>query len=264
MKKKSLKFSTSPDPWKSKTKCIIFSQKTVNTSTVRPIELDGKSLPWVSQIKHLGNILDQANNFKQDLAIKKGQFIAKVNSILQEFYYLSYATIVQLINIYAISFHGSCLWDLYSNECDRLYKSLNVAMRHVYKVPNTTHKYLIEDLSDTHHLKAILNSRYVGFCKSLLGSPKYIVRLLGSLNLTDLRTKMGKTKSKILSECGLKNLTDSKLTSRMVRNETKYMNVPTEEKWRIGIMKGLVKREIFVPGFSQQEMEDMLQVICSS
>ena len=58
MEKKCLKFSTSPDPWKSKTKCIIFSQKTVNTSTVRSIELDGKSLPWVSQIKHLGNILD--------------------------------------------------------------------------------------------------------------------------------------------------------------------------------------------------------------
>ena len=70
-------------------------------------------------------------------------------------------------------------------------------MRHVYKVPNTTHKYLIEDLSDTQH-------------------------------------------------------------------DTKYMNVPTEEKWRIGIMKELVKREISVPGISQQEMEYMLQVICSS
>ena len=192
------------DVRKSKTKCIIFSQKIVATDTIFPIELDGMILPWVSQIKHLGNILDRANNFRQDLAVKKGQFIGKVNSMLQEFYYLDYATLVQLINIYATSFYGSCLWDLFSNDWDRLYKAWNVAMRQIHNVPKITHKYLIEDLSNTYHLKAILHSRYVGFSKSLLKSPKYIVRLLASLSITDLRTKQGRTCSRIISECGLK------------------------------------------------------------
>ena len=68
---------------------------------------------------------------------KMGQFIGKVNSILQEFYYLSDAEIVNLINTYATSFHGFCLWYLYSKECDRLYNSWNVALRQVHKVPNT-------------------------------------------------------------------------------------------------------------------------------
>ena len=63
-----------------------------------------------------------------------------LNSILQEFYYLNYASVVNPINTYATSFLGFCLWDLYLKECDRLYRSWNVAMRQVHNVPNTTHK----------------------------------------------------------------------------------------------------------------------------
>ena len=55
MKKKKLKFSTNTDPAKSKTKCIIFSKKAKERVNVLPIKLNGDSLPWIDEIKHLGN-----------------------------------------------------------------------------------------------------------------------------------------------------------------------------------------------------------------
>ena len=54
---KNLKFSTDPDPVKSKTKCIIFSKKSKDLRNVAPVLLNGDPLPWVQQVKHLGNVM---------------------------------------------------------------------------------------------------------------------------------------------------------------------------------------------------------------
>ena len=52
-----LKFSTDPDPKKSKTKCLIFSKKKADRTGVAPIILNEMALPWVNEVKHLGNVL---------------------------------------------------------------------------------------------------------------------------------------------------------------------------------------------------------------
>ena len=85
--KKNLKFSTNPDAAKSKTKCIVFSKKKKELKNVAPILLNGDPLPWVQQVKHLGNILQCDNSMKIDCAMKRGRFIGKVNSLLQEFHF---------------------------------------------------------------------------------------------------------------------------------------------------------------------------------
>ena len=54
----NLTFSTDVDPCKSKTKCIIFNRKSIDTEKVVKIQLDGKELPWVNTLKHLGMTLE--------------------------------------------------------------------------------------------------------------------------------------------------------------------------------------------------------------
>jgi hypothetical protein len=144
VKLKNLKFSTSPDPEKSKTKCIIFSKKGKDLKDVAPILLNGDPLPWVQQLKHLGNIMQSDNSMKLDCTVKRGKFIGKMNSLLQEFSFADPKVKVRIFNIFATSFYGSGLWDLSSKEVDRLYKSWNVGVRMAFGVPPTTHRYLIE------------------------------------------------------------------------------------------------------------------------
>ena len=81
MKKKGLKFSTNKVPAKSKTKCIVFTQKKI--ANISPVKLDGTDLPWVNQVKHLGNILESNNSMAKDINWKRGQFISKANAISQ-------------------------------------------------------------------------------------------------------------------------------------------------------------------------------------
>ena len=46
---------------------------------------------------------------KKDITTKKEQFIGKVNFLLQEFHYVTPDIFMKIVNIYAVSFHGSCL-----------------------------------------------------------------------------------------------------------------------------------------------------------
>ena len=45
------------------------------------IKLNGDALPWVTQVKHLGHMLQADNSMPVDLAQKRGAFIGKINSL---------------------------------------------------------------------------------------------------------------------------------------------------------------------------------------
>ena len=131
---KHLKFSTNVDPDKSKTKCIIFSPRAKDRNGVAPILLNGDPLPWVREVKHLGNILQCENNMKRDIAVKRGKFIGKVNSLLQELHFAEPSVLIKLLKIYCTSFYGSNLWDIYSSDVDKLFRSWNVTIRNVCRI----------------------------------------------------------------------------------------------------------------------------------
>ena len=88
--KLNLKFGTDLNPGKSKTKCIAFSRKKRAMQPLKEIMLDSYTLPWVNQVKHLGHTLQVDNSMSIDVNLKRGAFIGKVNSLLQEFYFQKY------------------------------------------------------------------------------------------------------------------------------------------------------------------------------
>ena len=131
-------------------------------------------LPWVDEWPHLGNNLNNNDfrypgnsSFLHDLLGISGTFIGKFHGLFQEFGCLDSDILLKVINIYATSFYGSHLWDFSSNEANRLFNSWNSMIRLVYKVPNTTHRYLIEGLSQSKHLKSCLFKRYLSFIHSV-------------------------------------------------------------------------------------------------
>ena len=89
---KNMQFGTDPD------------KDRVN---IPPVMLNGDALPWVSQVKHLGNLLQRDNSMSIYVLQKRGKYIGKVNSLLQEFHYAKSDILTMLINIYATSLYGS-------------------------------------------------------------------------------------------------------------------------------------------------------------
>ena len=56
----NLKFSTDPNPKKSKTKCIFVTGKNKKKQKPENLILDGKMLPWVESAIHLGHVCHQS------------------------------------------------------------------------------------------------------------------------------------------------------------------------------------------------------------
>ena len=124
---------------------------------------------------------------------KKGQFVSKVNSLLQEFYFVESSTLLNMINSYATPFYGSALWNLQSKDCEKLFNAWSVSIRNVMKLDRRTHRHLIEPLSGYSHIKTVLYARYVNFYNSAIKSPKFTVRFLARLFERDHRSTFGKT-----------------------------------------------------------------------
>ena len=262
---KNLKFSTNVNPDKSKTKCLIFSKIVKDRVNVFPILLNGDPLPWVSQVKHLGSTLQLDNSMKVDTSQKRGKFIGRMVSLLQEFSYVDSRVLVKIMNIFNTSFYGSNLWDIFSADSERLYKSWNVAIRQVFNADRCTHRYLIESISGSLHPKVMLASRYVTFHKSLISSSKLCVRVLARLFEKDQRTVLGRTLDQLCNLCKTPDI--SHLTSKNVKSSMSYFDVPQEEEWRVNIVTELlnVRDHTFtLPGFTHAEIKTMLNFTCTS
>ena len=174
---------------------------------------------------------------RHDVAVKRGKFIGTLNSMLQELHFVDSNVFMKLVNIYCTSFYGSNLWDLYSKDVDRIFKSWNVTVRNVLKLPFTTHRYLIEPLSACMHPKTMLTSRYMKFIDSLCSSQKRSVRFLVNNVKDDNRTLTGKTLSRISDDT---NLARNSLSAKTVRNHMKYFPVPPNQEWRCNVILELI------------------------
>ena len=258
---RNLKFGTNADPVKSKTKCLIFSNKNVVQDKFKKIVLDGNELPWVDSVKHLGHLLQRDNSMRLDIAKKRATFIAKTNSLLQEFSNVSTEVFMKLLNSFAINLYGSNLWYLFGKDCNKLYTSYNVAMRMILNVDRRTHRFLLVPLSNALHLKTVLASRFVTFTSH----KKLPVRFLARLFENDLRTVHGKNLSEIALICGepIEFLTSSKVKSML-----RYKNLPATESWRLGICEELMSvrdnEGSHIMGFSSDEVNELLRFACVS
>ena len=170
---------------------------------------------------------------------------------------MSPAVFIKLMHSYAAPMYDSNLWDLFSGDCERLYTSYNVSARNIPKIDCCTHRYFLEPLSEAMHLKTMLLSRYVTFCKSLCESNKMPIRFLASICIQDKRTVMGCVMSTIAFSC---NTNIVSLTARMVKIKLKYSIVNEDDKWRVNLAKELlsIRNELTnLPGFTDDEIDHL-------
>ena len=264
--KMNLKFGTNINIEKSKTKCIIFSKTKMNTCQIKEVILDGHRLPWVSQVKHLGHTLDYNNSMTTDCNLKRGTFVGKVNSLLQEFHYTDANVLLNLVHSYACNIYGSNTWDLFSADSQRLYRSYNVAVRRILNLPRTSHRYLIEPLTNLPHLYVLLLARYVTFVKSLLSSDAFEVRFLANLSILDMKTVLGRSIAIIRNMTNCEDI--SSLCASKVKQSIKYMQIPKDEEWRLGIIKDMMtilnNTDLADSGLSKDNASDLLEFACTS
>ena len=142
-----------------------------------------------------------------------------------------------LYDIFTLSFYGSPLWNLHSQEVERIYKSYNVAVRIAHKVDRTTRTFLIEPLSGCHHPYTLLCSRFLKFHQTNTQCDKPVIRMLAKIYERDLRSVYGNNLRKISKIC---DMDIENLSTQIIKNNVRYRNLPEDENWRIPILNEML------------------------
>ena len=166
--------------------------------------------------------------------------------------------------IFNTHFTGSPLWDLFSEDAVRLENSWNVSVRRTFDLPFQTHRYLVEPVSESVHIKKILIKRFISFLNQISKSTKYLPKALLNNIQYDMRSTTGSNIRKIL----LLTKRDSifEVTGEDI-DRIEYAKLSEENVWRVGLIKEITDvkfGQLKIDGFTIEECEEMLQFACIS
>ena len=253
----NLTFSTNDNPNKSKTKCMAFLRK---KRTLANMTLCEKKLPWVDYVRHLGNtIVNNIDGMSQDIIEKRAQYITRNNELLQEFSFAHPSTKCLINNVFNTHFNGSSLWNLFNNASEKLEKSWNVSQRLIFSLPRETHKYLIEPVSETQHIKQSLMKRFSRFSNMISGSKKNAMLNLYNNVSQDCQSTTGYNLRRIMLHS---DLTHNK---GKYKDQPPYYAVPPNQTWRINLVKELVNinsGRLHLINFSKEDISCLMQYGC--
>ena len=229
------------------------------------LKLCGNNLPWVTSGKHLGNNLeDKINGMKHDMRIKRAKYISKNNELSQEFHFCHPRTKFHLNQVYNSSFTGSPIWDLFSRESEMIEKSWNTSFRIMFDLPFSTHRYFVQPVSNTAHLKNTLLKRFLGFLSQVKNSSKKLPGLLLNIVKHDTRSTTGSNLRNILLLTGKHKIED--LNDSDVNNYC-YAPVESEDLWKINMVREIIDVKAGqqnVDNFSEEELEEILNFLCTT
>ena len=227
--------------------------------------LCGNPLPWVSSLKHLGTMVTNTiDGCQQDMRQKNAKYIDKNCTLDQEFYFAHPSVKLKLNTIYNSHFSGSQVWNLFSKGMATLEGTYNRSVKVMSKLPYQTHRYLIEPISGTSHMKLKILKNYLGFIGQVRESPKHVLRQLYSLTRLDARTVTGQNLRNILL------LTDKLHVDQLnqsVVSDIKYHEIEPNDLWRINIVKEIIDIKhgnlVKPDGWTEEELDTMLNTACS-
>ena len=199
-----------------------------------------------------------------DIKIKTGIYIQKVVQINQEFHFAHPSTKIHLNKIYNGHFTGLKIWELGSREAEKLESAYNRSVKIMFNLPFSTHRYLIEPMTNMQHPKKILMKRYLSFIKSIEGSPKKSLRELLNIVKNDTRSNTGCNLRQIMLNLGLNNI--SEVESPMV-DQYMYHPIQDDDMWRVPFLEEMINvfsSDLEVPGFEMEEINSMLNYICTT
>ena len=109
-----------------------------------------------------------------------------------------------------------------------------MAVKILFDLPRETHRYFIEPISESLHLKTMICSRFLSFFHGLQKCDKTAVRLLSNACKSNVMTTLGKNLNNISQDCQC-DITD--LSKNYVKNNLTFANSPEEDIWKVPMLK---------------------------
>ena len=209
--------------------------------------------------------MHQSVSMEHHAKISRMRFITDSTDVREMFGFALPDQVISAIRLYNTSFYGSMLFDLYGEEAQKIYRSWNTAVKLAWRVPRTTHSYLVENFlgSNSPSLRSSILTRFVKFFHGLTKCTGMETRTLAGLSQADGRSTLGRNLRKIASETGK----DPRWTaSACFRDCFGATPVPEGDIWRIPLLSRLLeeRREKETMEEDTVTVEELIDSLCSS
>lgn len=111
------------------------------------VYMDDQILTCKCFVKHLGIKINHNLDDKEDILLKRGQFIGKTNLILSKYKGLGGFLMSKMIDTYCCDFYGCEAWNFNNGHFKQLLTSWNISMRQAWHLPFNTHTYVLRALA---------------------------------------------------------------------------------------------------------------------
>lgn len=244
-----------------KSECICFSR--VNTEVGYNLMLNNEKLKWVKQIKHLGNYLLYNLNEVAEVNHKSRSFIYHVNMILANFKNNRKCVLNKLFESYCCVFYGSQAWNLADKNVNRIYVNWNKAVRKIWNLPYTTHRFLLTGITGKVHIKTQLLSRFIKLYNIMSCSSNDTVRTLMKILQYDTRSIISRNIIILAKEL---NIARHKLYEGSVQN----INIKSAVNTKSNMIKELTEcidnhyGKLYIQNFEVDELKEILKYVATS
>ena len=231
-----------------------------------PVQLEGKNLPWVQHFMHLGHTLHQTVSMDKDCHRARAKFIDSSVEVRNQFSFAQPQQVLKMVQVLSCDAYGSMLWDLQSEPAEQLFKCWNTCVKLVYRVPRSTHTYMVEGFlaSSQVSLRNQILSRYPAFYRKLLVSPSREVRMLSKMVSADSRSPTCRNLKYIRSI--MKHEQAEWYSPWRVRDMLPVKSVPENEKWRLGLLTHLMelRQNKYLEVQDSKQICAMVDSLCST
>ena len=134
----------------------------------------------------------------------------------------------------------------------------------MFDLPYDTHRCLIEPITGTRHVRIILMKRFLSFTEQIQKSQKQLPKQMLNIIRRDVRSTTGSNLRQILLHTNKDHVEHLKSSDILQIN---YHPIKEEDRWKTGVIKEIVQiknEKLEVEGFSNPELEEILQQICSA
>ncbi len=134
----------------------------------------------------------------------------------------------------------------------------------MYDLPRNTHRYFVECISESTHIKKLLLKRFLQFTKQILNSPKKAINNVFNLIRKDSQSVTGSNIRNIMLLVQKTNVADIVLEDAL---DVTYHEIPDCKAWRIGFVNEITDvkfGEASIDGFIRKELNVILKNICTS
>ena len=225
------------------------------------MKLNGKALPWVSSLSHLGSTITDDCRMHQDTLEKRAIYISRNNELNQEFYFSHLKTKVWANDRFNTCFYGSPLWEMVSRNYEKIEKSWNVSQRLMLSMPRTSHRFFIEPISQRPHIIKSLKQRFINFVLKIKNSRKKVLRHMLELVKDDCRSNTGRNIRH------LKLVYNESQIEKIELNKVPYKTIPHDSTWKLTLTNEILaikSGELLLENNNFKELDDILEVICTS